>query len=91
MPVIPKQFREAVLAAAQPVSLNAAGITRSVYDVSKIPGAERLPRALVTLLENVVRREAGSALLVDSRACPCSSTSRRCVTPWSRVGETPRS
>ena len=65
MPVIPKQFREAVLAAAQPVSLNAAGITRSVYDVSKIPGAERLPRALVTLLENVVRREAGSALLVE--------------------------
>ena len=50
------EFREAVVAASVPRTLEAGGVSRLVYDVSQIPGAERLPRALVTLLENVVRR-----------------------------------
>lgn len=56
MSQVTPEFREAVLEASRPVELTASGVTRLVYDVSKIPGAERLPRALVTLLENVVRR-----------------------------------
>ncbi len=56
MTQVTHEFREAVLAASRPVELTASGVTRLVYDVSKIPGASRLPRALVTLLENVVRR-----------------------------------
>ena len=51
-------IRAAVLAARTPVRLEAEGKERLVYDVSAIPGAERLPRALVCLLENVVRRAA---------------------------------
>ena len=51
-------FREAVLAARRPVSLERGGVSRLAYVVSGIPGAQRLPRALVTLLENVVRRAA---------------------------------
>ena len=50
------EFRTAVLEARRPVSLTCEGITRHSYMVSSIPGASRLPRALVTLLENVVRR-----------------------------------
>lgn len=51
-------FRAAVLAARRPASVDASGVERLAYVVSGIPGAERLPRALVTLLENVVRRAA---------------------------------
>ena len=49
-------FDSAVEKAYQPVVLEAAGISRLVYDVSKIPGAEALPHALTVLLENVIRR-----------------------------------
>ena len=50
------EFVDAVRAARVPVAVEAGGITRLVTDVSGIPGAERIPRALVVLLENVVRR-----------------------------------
>ena len=46
----------AVRAARRPRTLSAAGVERLAYVVSGVPGAERLPRALVILLENVVRR-----------------------------------
>ncbi len=49
------EFVQAVEAAATPITLEAAGKRRLVYDVSGIPGASKLPHALVTLLENVVR------------------------------------
>ena len=49
-------FDAAVEAAWQPIELEAAGITRAAYKVADIPGAERLPNALLVLLENVVRR-----------------------------------
>lgn len=51
-------FRSAVADARRPVTLEADGVSRLATVVSGIPGAERLPRALVTLLENVVRRAA---------------------------------
>lgn len=51
-------FRNAVVAARTPQELSVQGVTRKVYDVSGIPGASKLPRALVVLLENVVRRAA---------------------------------
>ena len=51
-------FRAAVLAARRPARVEASGIARPATVVSGVPGAERLPRALVTLLENVVRRAA---------------------------------
>ena len=51
-----KTFEDAVRAARKPVELAEGGIRRTMYDVSRIPGADRLPRALVVLLENVVRR-----------------------------------
>lgn len=49
-------FSDAVRTARRPVRIEEAGIERLVYRVGAIPGAERLPRALVCLLENVVRR-----------------------------------
>lgn len=49
-------LRDAVLYARRPKTLTAEGLTRDAIVVSGIPGAERLPRALVVLLENVVRR-----------------------------------
>ena len=55
---ITKEFREAVLAARRPVCVSAGGREALAYDVSGIPGEDRLPRALVELLENVVRRSA---------------------------------
>ena len=51
-------FASAVKAARNAKPLAAAGIERLVHDVSGIPGAERLPRALVVLLENCIRRAA---------------------------------
>ena len=56
--------RGAVLAARTPVEIEAGGIRRLAFDVSGIPGAEKLPRALVVLLENVIRRAA-----TDEDAC----------------------
>ena len=56
--LVTDEFRDAVLAARRPVTLEAAGVARRATVVSGIPGAGRLPRALVTLLENVVRRAA---------------------------------
>lgn len=53
---IDSAFRDAVLAARTPRELSGGGVTRLMYDVSGIPGATRLPRALLVLLENVVRR-----------------------------------
>ena len=50
------EFAAAVREARRPRRLEAGGITRLAYDVSGIPGASRLPRALVVLLENCVRR-----------------------------------
>ena len=51
-------FCTAVLEARRPVTIECDGISRLAYVVSGIPGAQRLPRALVTLLENVVRHAA---------------------------------
>ena len=48
----------AVRAARRPVRLGEGGVERLAHVVSGIPGADRLPRALVVLLENVVRRAA---------------------------------
>lgn len=55
---VSKEFEAAVRAARHPKTLEAAGAGYAVYDVSGVPGAERLPRALVVLLENCVRRAA---------------------------------
>ena len=55
---VSKEFEAAVRAARHPKTLEAAGTGYAVYDVSGVPGAERLPRALVVLLENCVRRAA---------------------------------
>ncbi len=56
MTLLTDDFRAAVRAARRPTSVAGGGITRSATVVSGVPGAERLPRALVILLENVVRR-----------------------------------
>lgn len=53
---IAPEFVAAIEQARVPVSVEAQGIKRLAYDVSGIPGASQLPIALVTLLENVVRR-----------------------------------
>jgi len=55
---IDSAFRDAVAAARIPRELSSGDVTRLMYDVSGIPGAVRLPRALLALLENVVRRAA---------------------------------
>ena len=62
-------FEAAVRSARKPVELSAGGITRTYYDVSGIPGASELPRALVVLLENVVRNapDDDAAVLSASR------------------------
>ena len=52
------EFNEGVLAARRPTRLCFCGVERDAHLVSRIPGSERLPRALVVLLENVVRRAA---------------------------------
>ena len=56
--VVTADFRDAVISARRPVRIDAGRVSRLATVVSGIPGAERLPRALVTLLENVVRRAA---------------------------------
>ena len=52
------EFNEGVLAARRPTRLCFCGVERDAHLVSRIPGSERLPRALVVLLENVVRSAA---------------------------------
>ena len=54
----PNALAEAVVSARRPVALEAGGVERLAHVVAGIPGSERLPRALVVLLENVVRRAA---------------------------------
>ena len=51
-----EEFASAVSKARSQATLEAGGISRRIVDVSGIPGAEKLPACLVTLLENVVRR-----------------------------------
>ena len=60
----PAAFAAAVAAARTPRTLEAGGVSRLMVDVSGIPGAMRLPSALVRLLENVVRRAPS-----DEAAC----------------------
>ncbi len=50
-----KTFERAVRDARTPQLLEVDGVRRLVYNVSGIPGCDRLPRALQVLLENVVR------------------------------------
>ena len=52
------RFEEGVLEARRSRTLASGGVEREAYVVAGIPGADRLPRALVVLLENVVRRAA---------------------------------
>ena len=52
------RFEEGVLEARRSRTLASNGVEREAYVVAGIPGADRLPRALVVLLENVVRRAA---------------------------------
>ena len=63
-----KQFQDAVRAARVARELEAGGLTRLVYDVSHIPGAEVLPRALVVLLENVVRNAPTDEVAIEAAA-----------------------
>ena len=51
-----KTFVAAVVKAYEAAQLETAGISRTVHPVADIPGAERLPNALIVLLENVIRR-----------------------------------
>lgn len=53
---ITTEFREAVKAARIPKHLDIQGKRHLFYDVSHIAGVEHLPRALVILLENCIRR-----------------------------------
>ena len=57
-----KEIAQAVSVARRGKELTCAGITRSYIDVSEIPGAQKLPRSLVVLLENVIRRAATDEL-----------------------------
>ena len=57
-------FESAVRKARETKTLEVGSLSRKVFDVSSIPGAQRLPRALVVLLENVVRNAAS-----DGEAC----------------------
>ena len=52
------ELRDAVIAARRPTVISAGKISRLAHVVSGVPGAGRLPRALLVLLENVVRRAA---------------------------------
>ncbi|MGN0075716.1 MAG: aconitate hydratase AcnA [Parafannyhessea sp.] len=58
---VSKEFADAVSAARRPKRIEVGEKGILAYDVSGIPGASRLPRALVTLLENCVRRAATDA------------------------------
>lgn len=64
--MIDTEFRAAVIAARKPKTLTVGSKQRLVYDVSNIPGAAKLPRALIVLLENVVRRAQTDELAVEA-------------------------
>ena len=59
-------FAEAVGQARKTEALTVGETTYRAINVSQIPGAERLPRALVELLENCVRRADTDAEAVES-------------------------
>ena len=62
-------FDSAVERAWRATELEAAGIARKVCPVAEIPGAERLPNALIVLLENVIRRaESADAAVAAAHA-----------------------
>ena len=63
-----ERFQAAVRAARKPRELKVGDIARLMYDVSGIPGVEDLPRALVILLENVVRNAASDEAAVEAAA-----------------------
>ena len=58
-------FYRAVVQARKPRPVEVSGVKRMVYDVSSIPGASSLPRALVILLENCVRRAQSDEAAVE--------------------------
>ena len=60
------EFDSAVRKARETKTLEIGSLRRKVYDVSSIPGAQRLPRALVVLLENVVRNAASDEEAVEA-------------------------
>jgi aconitate hydratase len=62
----PDTFAEAVRKARIPKRLEAAGKSYLAYDVSEVPGASELPRALVELLENCIRRAPGDAEAIEA-------------------------
>ena len=62
------KFEAAVCAARSPRTLEVDGVAKRMYDVSEIPGIHKLPRALVVLLENVVRNAASDAAAVEAAA-----------------------
>ena len=66
-------FKRAVVEARMPVRLSCGNVEALMVDVSHIPGADRLPRVLVTLLENVVRRSATDELAVRQAAAVVSA------------------
>ncbi len=66
--MIDEKFKSAVCAARRPSELSFRETTRLIYDVSGIPGAKMLPRALVVLLENVVRNAADDEAAIDAAA-----------------------
>lgn len=68
-----EKFRQAVCEARVPRTLEAGGMSRLLYDVSGIPGARELPRALVELLENVVRRAASDEEAISQAATVVSA------------------
>ena len=60
------EFESAVRRARETKTLVTGSLRRKVFDVSSIPGAQRLPRALVVLLENVVRNAASDEEAVEA-------------------------
>ena len=58
-------FEAAVRQARMPQALATDDRERLIYDVSVIPGASKLPRALVVLLENCVRRAASDEQAIE--------------------------
>ncbi len=61
-------FEAAVRAARVPAQLRVGDVCRTFYNVSSIPGASELPRALVVLLENVVRNAADDETAIAAAA-----------------------
>lgn len=61
-----EEFEREVRAARIPKRISAKGEERLMIDVARIPGALRLPRSLVRLLENVVRRAPSDEAAVEA-------------------------